>query len=168
MNEKTTKRVPKTLLAWKIKDGLDPDVNFKITDTGVWRFTGKAMSTTKGIVKGLGAAILLAGIATGRSGSSGWGPASHYLSRDSQNKQFMSWRDIRNTTVNEAGRIILLQDKNAIEMRVCCRPETFEPAMTLIKERTATASKKKFCIQCGAKIGSGIRFCENCGAQIQG
>lgn len=181
MKEKNAvKSRSKTLLTWDSRNGLDPAAHFTITEKGVRRRTGKTMSTAKGIVKGLGTAILLAGIATGSSGSSAWGPASYHLSRDSQNEQFISWKKIHNVTIDKEKYVISLQDIQGVEMRVCCTQETFEPALKLISENTTGTKHNRstippssadqtaqVCPSCATAVTAGAKFCGSCGSSIK-
>jgi len=173
----------RTLLAWNARDGLDTAAHFVITEKGVMRQTGKSLNVAKGLAKGLAWGVFLTGIASGRSGSSAYGPTSHWLSAKSGDKQFMRWKNVHSVDADEEGRTIKLHDKQGTELRLCCTPDMFEPALRLIKERTqdsgssdapikppgpaATVEATKFCMSCGAKLRSGVSFCGQCGSSVQ-
>ena len=130
----------KILLDWNAKDGLDSSVHFLIADTGVGRYSGRGWRTVREVGRSLGQLVLLGGLISGRSGSSGYGPMSHWLSSKSVDKQFMRWKNVRKMSTDERTGVILLQDHNGTEMRICCSPGTYEPAVRLIKEKTGNIS----------------------------
>ncbi len=122
------------LLAWESRDGVDPSAHFALSQSGVSRITGKGWSTAKKVGKGLGSMMVLAGLLTGRIS---YGPAAlsqHYLSGKSADKQFMHWKDAHRMTVNKNDGIISLYDKDETEIRLHCTPDTFHPALRIIRE----------------------------------
>ena len=70
----------------------------------------------------------------GRSGSSAYGPTSHWLASKYVDKQFMSWREIRKVNINRNKGIISVCDTQGADMRLCCTPDAFEPALRIVKE----------------------------------
>jgi hypothetical protein len=122
------------LVTWEARDGVDPLVHFALTERGVSRITGKGWSRAKKVGKGLGSLIMLAGLLTGRTT---YGPAAlslHYLTQKSKDVEFMHWKDIRKVAVNKNDTIISLRDKENFEIRLHCTPETFDPALGIIRQ----------------------------------
>jgi len=129
------------LVAWESRDGVDPSVHFTLTESGVSRITGKGWSRAKKVGKGLGSLIVLAGLFTGRTT---YGPAAlslHYLTRKSEDVEFMRWKDIRKIAVNKNDGIISLRDKEEFEIRLRCTPETFDPALGIIRQHATSIQK---------------------------
>jgi len=97
-NNAAPKRKP--YLEWVSGDGADPSVHFMISEKGVSRSSGKGWRTAREAGRALRWMILLGSLATGRSGSSAYGPASHWLASKSQDKRFMSWKQMRKVNID--------------------------------------------------------------------
>lgn len=134
----TNRDVPnrKPILEWVSRDGADGSVRFVISERGVSRTSGKGWRATREAGRALGWVILLGGLARGQSGSTGWGPTSHWLASKSGDRQLMSWKQVRKVDVDEKKGTISLYDNQGTEMRLRCTPVTFEPVLQLIREHT--------------------------------
>lgn len=133
----------KALLEWVSRDGLDPAVHFMISEEGVARLSGKAWRTTRDAGRALGWAVLLGGLLSGQSGWTGWGPTKHWLQSKSQDGQLMRWKDVRKIDSDKEKRTISLYGRGDTELRLCCTPDTFEPALQVVRERFTDRPSKK-------------------------
>jgi hypothetical protein len=122
------------LLDWVSRDGPDPSVRFVISEKGVSRSSGKGWRATREAGRALGWVALLGSLVTGRSGSSAYGPTSHWLASKPEDKQFMSWKHVRKVDVDDKRGTISLYDGEGTEIRLCCTPATFESSLRMVKE----------------------------------
>jgi len=131
----------KPILEWVSRDGPDLSVRFLISEKGVSRYSGKSWRSVRETGRALGWVVLIGSLVTGRSGSSAYGPTSHWLASKSEDKRFMSWKQVRKVNVDGQKRVVSLYDSHGTEMRLCCTPETFEPALRIVKEHAPDTTR---------------------------
>ncbi len=125
------------LFTWDTKAGIDLATRYLLTDKGVWEYYG--ISVAKGAARTiLGAASFVAALA-------GQGRLSLTMDRMTKvrSKEFMSWDNVAEVTINAKKRKIELVGLDESEMSIRCTEDAFETAQRIVEEQIAFARKGK-------------------------